>query len=299
MIQREEFQEKTTASQLSLSLRRDTRDDPRFPKQGHITGGAVEFAGLGGLAQFLRLEGRSTWFLPLKKWLGFESTFVVNSRMGWAIPFNTIGDFDLPGCESQECQDFLASDLVSDPSEIQPLTNIDTDLELPLTERYFLGGVGAFQLRGFRRHTVGPRRTFLNQFGFPGTNDRVFYPSNYNPETGECLEGKDCNSIGDTDVDDFDDLDLSDVIGGNKMFLLNLELQFPIAEELGLMGLVFLNAFAEDQAINPADFRFGTGAGVQWFSPFGPILVQLGIPLDRLDDEDATVFEFSMGGSSY
>jgi outer membrane protein insertion porin family len=86
------------------------------------------------------------------------------------------------------------------------------------------------------------------------------------------------------------------------MFLLNLELQFPIAEELGLMGLVFLdmgNAFAEDQAINPADFRFGTGAGVQWFSPFGPILVQLGIPLDRLDDEDATVFEFSMGGSSY
>jgi outer membrane protein insertion porin family len=129
----------------------------------------------------------------------------------------------------------------------------------------------------------------------------VFFPSGYDFTTGQCETGK-CNSIRDTEIDDFEDLDLSDVIGGNKMFLLNLELQFPIAEELGLMGLVFLdmgNAFAEDQAINPADFRFGTGAGVQWFSPFGPILVQLGIPLDRLDDEDATVFEFSMGGSSY
>jgi outer membrane protein insertion porin family len=302
MIQREEFQEKTTASQLSLSLRRDTRDDPRFPKQGQVTGAAVEFAGLGGLAQFLRFEGRTTWFFPLKRWLGFESTFVMNSRIGWAIPFNVIDDFDLPGCESEGvtgCKPFLEN--LQDP-EVQPLTNIDTNLELPLTERYFLGGVGPFQLRGFRRHTVGPRRTYLTPYvGFDNGNDRLFVPTNYDPENPEGCDGK-CNSIRDTEIDDFDNLDLTDVIGGNKMFLLNLELQFPIAEELGLMGLLFLdmgNAFAEDQAINPADFRFGTGAGVQWFSPFGPILVQLGIPLDRLDDEDATVFEFSMGGSSY
>jgi outer membrane protein insertion porin family len=92
------------------------------------------------------------------------------------------------------------------------------------------------------------------------------------------------------------------VIGGNKFLLLNFELQFPISEDLGLMGLVFFdmgNAFAEHDTIDPADFRFGTGVGAQWFSPFGPILVQLGFPLDRLEDEDGSVFEFSMGGSVY
>jgi outer membrane protein insertion porin family len=59
------------------------------------------------------------------------------------------------------------------------------------------------------------------------------------------------------------------------------------------------NAFAENESINPADFRFGTGFGVQWFSPFGPILVQIGFPLDALEDEDGSVFEFSLGGSQF
>jgi outer membrane protein insertion porin family len=86
------------------------------------------------------------------------------------------------------------------------------------------------------------------------------------------------------------------------MFLLNLELQFPISEELGLTGILFFdtgNSFAENDNINPADFRFATGAGVQWFSPFGPILVVLGFPLDPEDDEDSSVFEFSLGGAQY
>ena len=111
-----------------------------------------------------------------------------------------------------------------------------------------------------------------------------------------------CNSLDDTEIDEFADLDLTDVIGGNKMFLLNLELRFPLVEDMGLEGLVFLdmgNAFAEDELINPANFRFGTGFGVQWFSPFGPLLMQLGFPLDPLEVEESSVFEFSMGGSQY
>lgn len=294
MLQREEFEEETTTSLLSLSARRDTRDDPRFPKTGHVTGFAFEFAGLGGLSEFARLEGRTTWFLPAKKWLGFESTFVVNSRVGYTIPFNDISDFDLPDCDG--C-DFSGTDM----TQVQPLTNIDTDLELPLSERYFLGGVGAFQVRGFKQRSLGPRRSILDQSGVGG-DKRKFYTTGRNV-SGTCITPSGvCNDLLDTDIDDFEDLDLTDVVGGNKMLLLNLELQFPLSEELGLMGIVFFdmgNAFAENESINPADLRFGTGAGLQWFSPFGPILVQLGVPLDRLEDEDATVFEFSLGGSSY
>jgi outer membrane protein insertion porin family len=298
LVQREEFQNSTTTSLLSLSFRRDTRDDIRFPKRGQITGFGLEFAGLGGLSQFLRFEGRTTWFLPLQRWLGFSSTFIVNSRAGYVFPLNSIGDFDLPGC-GLECQAFVALD----PSQIQPLTNIDTDLELPISERYFLGGVGPFQVRGFKQRSLGPRRPILSPQSFvtnPG--DKAFFPSGFTVGGG-CLYGPGgCNDLGDTDIDDFEDLELADVIGGNKFFLLNLELRFPISEEFGLEGIVFLdmgNAFAENESINPADLRFGTGAGVQWFSPFGPILLQLGIPLDPLEDEDSSVFEFSLGGSAY
>ena len=86
------------------------------------------------------------------------------------------------------------------------------------------------------------------------------------------------------------------------MFLINLELRFPLIEDMGLEGLVFLdmgNAFSENEIIDPTKFRLGTGGGIQWFSPFGPLLMQLGFPLDGLDVEDSSVFEFSMGGSQY
>ena len=43
----------------------------------------------------------------------------------------------------------------------------------------------------------------------------------------------------------------------------------------------------------------GTGVGVQWFSPFGPLQAFLGFPIDKLDVEDSPVFEFSVGGGSF
>lgn len=305
LLQREEFEGKTTTSLVTLNARRDTRDDIRFPKRGQVSGAAVEFAGLGGLNQFVRLEGRTTWFIPTKRLFGLDSTFVINSRIGWVLPFNAIGDFDLPGC-TLPCG--LAANW--DPALIQPLTQIDTDLELPLSERYFLGGLGSFQVRGFKQRSLGPRRAILDQRQFP-PGGVLFVPTNRNFDTltneqaggSRCIDGtNDCNDLSDTDIDDFEDLDLTDVIGGNKMFLLNFELQFPISEDLGLTGIVFFdmgNAFAEDEGINLADLRLGAGVGGLWFSPFGPILVEIGVPLDALEDEDGSVFEFSLGGSQF
>ena len=101
---------------------------------------------------------------------------------------------------------------------------------------------------------------------------------------------------------DFEKIGIADVNGENKMCLLKMEMQFPISEEMGLRGIVFFdmgNDFAENESINPADLRFGVGAGLQWFSTFGPILMQLGFPLDALEDEDGSVFEFSFGGSQF
>jgi outer membrane protein insertion porin family len=304
MLQREESQGSSSTSFASLSFRRDMRDDPRFPREGYRVGGAMEFAGLGGLNQFLRLEAQGTWFIPLDGWLPFDSTFIVNSRAGYVFTLNNVSDWDLPSCGGDTSDITSCAGFSSTSSQIEPLTKIDTDLKLSLTERYFLGGIGPFQVRGFKARTLGPRRSILAaQGGFSNSKDRTYFPENFSLLTPSgCVDGRKCNNIDDTDIDDFDDLDSTDVIGGNKFMLFNFELRFPVSEELGLEGLVFLdmgNAFSENETVNPADFRFGTGFGAQWFSPFGPILVQLGFPLDRLEDEDSAVFEFSFGGSNY
>ena len=58
-----------------------------------------------------------------------------------------------------------------------------------------------------------------------------------------------------------------------------------------------LEPWKDDNPFDVTNWRFGTGAAVQWFSPFGPIMLVLGFPLDRIDAiEDLPVFEFSVGG---
>ena len=106
-----------------------------------------------------------------------------------------------------------------------------------------------------------------------------------------------CNTL-DGPIVDFDE---TDVIGGNKFISATLEYRFPISETLGLQGVLFFdtgNAFAEgDNLFDFGEWRYGTGVGVQWFSPFGPLAVVLGFPLDRIAAvEDSPIFEFSVGG---
>ena len=116
------------------------------------------------------------------------------------------------------------------------------------------------------------------------------------------LDGK-CNSLEDKDNSDFNDLDETDVIGGNKFISTSFEYRFPISEQLGLMGILFFdagNAFYEGQSVfDLAEWRYGTGVGALWFSPFGPLQVFWGFPLNKLDVEDSNVFEFSVGGATF
>jgi outer membrane protein insertion porin family len=308
-----------TTSLLGVSFRTDTRDDRVVPTRGYQAAGSLEFAGLGGFAQFLRAEARVAKYWRAPQWIpyfGGRSTFSATFRTGWAVPFNEFDDWDIPGeFLSATVSPFLIED------EVRLLGDIDEDIELPLTERYFLGGLGTFQLRGFRARSVGPRRAVLRRsttiFG-PGN---VFAPVGRDITTGLCADAPpgspqnpgsvntqgdldgDCNSLDDRDIDDFDDLDETDVIGGNKFFSFSMEYRFPISEQLGLLGIVFFdmgNAFSEDQSVfDVSEWRYGTGVGALWFSPFGPLQVFWGFPLNKLDVEDSNVFEFSVGGANF
>jgi outer membrane protein assembly factor BamA len=307
-IFREILQGDESSSVLGFSYRSDTRDDRFSPTSGTTYGFNVDYAGLGGFANFLRMEARSQWYLGAPKWMIDRSSFVVGARIGYVAPFNSISDYDLQvntsGCTGDvQC------------TNVDNLEDIDDDIKLPLSERYFLGGLGAFQLRGFKSRSVGPRRPILKRSGLTGQGD-LFSPVGtelrQDPNFGleaVCDDRSDsgnqgngngrCNSLGDKDLSDFDDVKETDVIGGNKFFTTNFEYRFPISQEIGLQGVLFVDmggAFYEGQSMfDTSEWRYGTGGGVLWFSPFGPLQLVLGFPIDPEEFEDSPVFEFSVG----
>jgi outer membrane protein insertion porin family len=109
-----------------------------------------------------------------------------------------------------------------------------------------------------------------------------------------------CNDIDDKKIKDFEDLDATEAIGGNKFALMNLEYRLPISEEVGLQAVMFVdggNAFGEGESLfDVTDWRYAYGGGVLWFSPFGPLQIVLGFPINPLEFEKSPVFEFSIGG---
>ncbi len=322
VIFRELLGDELSSSMAGLSARIERIDDRVAPREGYQAAGSLEYAGLGGFTNFLRVEGRSAYYLKAPDWFPLPSTFMFGARAGYAAPFNSISDFDFDDV-------FIGTGCAAN-GETCPINLIDSDLTLPLTERYFLGGLGTFQLRGYRSRSVGPRRSILYagdlggflSSAFGGTKGQFgpegpYTPVGRNAGTGECVDGIPsavndqgdgdgrCNSLNDTKIEDFADLDETDVIGGNKFVSLTFEYRFPISESLGLMGILFIdagNSWSENEGFfGGGDYamRYGAGFGGLWFSPFGPLQAFMGFPLNPLSVEDSYTFEFSVGGANF
>jgi outer membrane protein insertion porin family len=125
-------------------------------------------------------------------------------------------------------------------------------------------------------------------------------------------------------------------IGGDKQFFFNLELEFPILEQVGIRGVVFFdagNAYGADENLfylgnGPTEFLAGAdcggqkcfdprtdlgplglfksiGFGVRWFSPIGPLRFEWGVPLNARpigtlglrQGDIPLLFEFNIGNS--
>ena len=87
----------------------------------------------------------------------------------------------------------------------------------------------------------------------------------------------------------------NDVVGGDRLAVFNTEILFPIAEQFGLRGVAF---FDVGQAFNDfanADFRRSVGFGARWMSPFGPLRVELGFPLNKQPGDNTSVLGFAVG----
>ena len=85
-------------------------------------------------------------------------------------------------------------------------------------------------------------------------------------------------------------------LGAKKMVSFQSELIFPLASEIGLKAAIFWDVgkgFDRFSDITP--LKMGVGAGIRWFSPFGPIHIDLGFNLNPKPGEKRKVFDFTAG----
>jgi outer membrane protein insertion porin family len=216
-------------SAVTPGITYDSRDHFFNPTEGAKSAFSVKTAGLGGDNRFLKADLNGRWYYPLLKDPNWGGAYVLSlgGGLGYGIGFGKTSDSS----------------------------------ELPLFERFFLGGMNS--VRGFAERSIGPKETSC-------VTD--------NSGTATCTE-------------------TTDVIGGDKSAFFNAEIMFPVMEEYGLRGVAFFdmgNAF-NGSNFGLADFRRSVGIGGRWMSPFGPLRVELGFPLNKQPGDDTSVIGFSIG----
>ena len=150
---------------------------------------------------------------------------------------------------------------------------------LPFYENYTAGGEGS--VRGFESGTLGPRNT---------------------PATGNYA------SAGQAYYSDRD----TESLGGNIMLTGGVEYLFPmpfIKDNKSLrtslfwdVGSVFsnkcyLSTTTGCDGVNLDQLGSSVGVGVTWYSPMGPLSVNLALPVRKPEDAQTQVFQFSLGQS--
>jgi outer membrane protein insertion porin family len=90
--------------------------------------------------------------------------------------------------------------------------------------------------------------------------------------------------------------DQGETIGGTSELLFNTELLIPIFARFRL-ALFFDagNAYGFGTKFDPTDLRYAAGVGVRFFSPLGPMRLDLGYNLDKQPGEKAFQVNFTVG----
>ena len=86
-------------------------------------------------------------------------------------------------------------------------------------------------------------------------------------------------------------------VGGTKLLILNQEVRFPLFSKW-FQGAVFVdagNTFAPGEPLKLDQLAVGTGFGVRIMTPFAPIRIDVGYPLNRRPEDRPYRVYFSIG----
>lgn len=84
-------------------------------------------------------------------------------------------------------------------------------------------------------------------------------------------------------------------IGAKNQMYFNLEWIFPIYKPAGVKGVVFTDSGAGFDDFSNLRMRSSAGLGIRWFSPLGPIRLELGFNLNPKENERKSLFDFAIG----
>jgi outer membrane protein insertion porin family len=148
---------------------------------------------------------------------------------------------------------------------------------IPYIHRYRAGGIQS--VRGYTPYSLGPD---IRAQGYSSHGEqRDTFTGNGDPTSAE------------------DRL----VVGGTETWINNLELESPVLKSAGISLVAFLdagNTFGDpwgEGYFDPLGLRWGYGVGVRWFSPIGPLRFEWGFPINKLEDEKPSVFDFTIGSA--
>jgi len=127
---------------------------------------------------------------------------------------------------------------------------------IPLAEKFYMGGIGS--VRGYESYSLSP-------------------------------------TISDTNA-----VDGIRRVGGTQTFSNNFELSFPLLPKAKMRLVTYLDwGFISDNItpnlLSNSISRAGYGAGLEWFSPVGPIQLMFSNPIDPQTGDKVSHFEFTMG----
>ncbi|HCI46641.1 MAG TPA: hypothetical protein DFI00_05055 [Rhodospirillaceae bacterium] len=88
----------------------------------------------------------------------------------------------------------------------------------------------------------------------------------------------------------------NDPSGGRSLAELNLEMRIRITDTIGVVPFVDAGIVTDESFVDfSEDPRLGAGLGLRYYTGFGPLRVDFGVPINADDDDDAFQIYFSLG----
>ncbi len=139
--------------------------------------------------------------------------------------------------------------------------------DVPIFERFYAGGTGAYGIRGFEYRGISPRVA---------------------PPAFDWDDPCDANFVGTTVPGD------EDPVGSDWIFIANAEVTVPLGGDT-FAGILFVDS----GIIEEGGYRASAGIGLQimipqWFGPV-PMRFELAHPFMKHEDDDTQMFSFSVG----
>jgi outer membrane protein insertion porin family len=109
------------------------------------------------------------------------------------------------------------------------------------------------------------------------------------------------NSVRGADRNDLAPKQDGEPVGGEKFLQGNFEVKFPLVEEAGVFGILFVDAgavYRKDDSMDLGNAIVTAGPEIRWMSPIGPIRLAYGWYLNPKPDYNSSGgFEFSMASA--